>query len=151
MLHPFGAKIRHFKPHGALYNQPRKIANCVGVVEAVAEWDPHLIFLRPKRKQMIARGKNGLRTAKRGIRRPAYRSDGNAYSQNETNALITETETSFTRFSICPLRPVRSTDGLCSRSNVRYRLHGDAICRRVRRRIASGLLDAMGFHRTAVW
>jgi UPF0271 protein len=42
---PLGAKIRHVKPHGALYNQAAKDSELASaVVEAVAEWDRDLIF-----------------------------------------------------------------------------------------------------------
>ncbi|MDI1243142.1 MAG: 5-oxoprolinase subunit PxpA [bacterium] len=110
-----GAKIRHVKPHGALYNQAardRELASAV--VEAVAEWDRDLIFYGLSGSEMItAAEKVELRTASEVFADRTYRSDGSLTARTESNALITETETSATQvLDMIRYCRVRSTDGI---------------------------------------
>ena len=112
---PLGAKIRHVKPHGALYNQAAKDSELASaVVEAVAEWDRDLIFYGLSRSEMSAAAeKVGLRTASEVFADRTYRSDGSLTPRTESNALITETETSVTQvLDMIRYGRVRSTDAI---------------------------------------
>lgn len=112
---PLGAKIRHVKPHGALYNQAAKDRELASaVVEAVAEWDSRLIFFGLSGSEMItAAEKVGLRTASEVFADRTYRSDGSLTPRTEPNALITESETSLTQvLDMIRYGRVRSTDAI---------------------------------------
>lgn len=110
-----GAKIRHVKPHGALYNQAAKDRELASaVVEAVAEWDRDLIFYGLSGSEMIAAAeKVGLRTASEVFADRTYGSDGSLTPRAEANALITETETSLMQvLDMIRYGRVRSTDAI---------------------------------------
>jgi UPF0271 protein len=112
---PFGAKIRHVKPHGALYNQAAKDRElAAAVVEAVVEWDRDLIFYGLSGSEMITEAKKvGLRTANEVFADRTYQSDGTLTPRTETNALITETETSAMQvLDMIRYGRVRSTDAI---------------------------------------
>lgn len=110
-----GAKMRHVKPHGALYNQAAKDRELASaVVEAVAEWDRDLIFYGQSGSEMItAAEKVGLRTASEVFADRTYLSDGSLTPRTDPNALITETETSLTQvLDMIRYGRVRSTDAI---------------------------------------
>jgi UPF0271 protein len=112
---PLGAKIRHLKPHGALYNQAAKDRELASaVIEAVAEWDRDLIFYGLSGSEMISEAeKVGLRTASEVFADRTYQSDGSLTPRTEPNALITETETSVTQvLDMIRYGRVRSTDAI---------------------------------------
>jgi len=112
---PLGAKIRHLKPHGALYNQAAKDRELASaVIEAVAEWDRDLIFYGLSGSEMISEAeKVGLRTASEVFADRTYRTDGSLTPRTESNALITETETSVTQvLDMIRYGRVRSTDAI---------------------------------------
>lgn len=112
---PVGAKIRHVKSHGALYNQAAKNRELASaVVEAVAEWDRDLIFYGLSGSEMISEAeKVGLRTASEVFADRTYRTDGSLTPRTESNALITETETSVTQvLDMIRYGRVRSTDAI---------------------------------------
>lgn len=124
-----GAKIGHVKPHGALYNQAgkdRELASAV--VEAVAEWDPRLIFYGLSGSEMITEAKKvGLRTASEVFADRTYRADGSLTPRTEPNALITETETSVMQvLDMARYGRVRSTEGIMVKIKCEtICLHGD--------------------------
>jgi UPF0271 protein len=112
---PVGAKIRHVKPHGALYNQAAKDRELASaVMEAVAEWDQDLVFYGLSGSEMISEAeKAGLRTASEVFADRTYQSDGSLTPRTESNALITETETSVTQvLDMIRYGRVRSTDAI---------------------------------------
>jgi 5-oxoprolinase (ATP-hydrolysing) subunit A len=110
-----GAKIRHVKPHGALYNQAAKDRELASaVVQAVAKWDSNLIFYGLSGSEMIAEAeKVGLRTASEVFADRTYRSDGTLTQRTESNALITEPETSVMQvLDMIRYGRVRSTEAI---------------------------------------
>ncbi len=110
-----GATIRHVKPHGALYNQAAKDPELAStVVEAVAEWDRDLIFYGLSGSEMIAAAeKVGLRTASEVFADRTYQYDGSLTPRTESNALITDTETSVNQvLDMIRYGRVRSTDAI---------------------------------------
>ncbi|MEO5860642.1 MAG: 5-oxoprolinase subunit PxpA [Pyrinomonadaceae bacterium] len=110
-----GAKISHVKPHGALYNQAAKDRELASaIVAAVAEWNNDLIFYGLSGSEMITEAeKVGLRTASEVFADRTYRSDGTLTPRSETNAMITETETSVDQvLDMIRYGRVRSTDAI---------------------------------------
>lgn len=128
---PLGAKIRHVKPHGALYNQAAKDRElAAAIAEAVAEWDRNLIFYGLSGSEMItAAEKVGLRTASEVFADRTYRSDGSLTPRTEPNALITESETSITQvLDMIRYGRVRSTDAIMVAIKCEtICLHGDGV------------------------
>jgi UPF0271 protein len=126
---PAGAKIRHVKPHGALYNQAAKDRELASAIaEAVAEWDSQLIFYGLSGSEMITEAeKMGLRTASEVFADRTYRSDGTLTPRNETNALITKTEDSQAQvLDMIRYGRVRSTDAIMvAIKSETICLHGD--------------------------
>lgn len=110
-----GAKIRHVKPHGALYNQAAKDRGlAAAVVEAVAEFDPGLVFYGLSNSLMIEEAEKArLRAASEVFADRTYRSDGTLTPRTEPNALITETETSLNQvLDMIRYGRVRSVDAV---------------------------------------
>ena len=110
-----GTKIRHIKPHGALYNQSarnRELARAIA--EAVREFDPGLIFYGLSGSLMIEEAeRTGLRTASEVFADRAYQSDGSLTPRSRPDALIDETETSLTQvLDMIKYGRVRSTDAI---------------------------------------
>jgi len=124
-----GAKIRHVKPHGALYNQAAKDHElAAAAVQAVAEWDSQLIYYGLSGSEMItAAEKVGLSTASEVFADRTYRSDGSLTPRSEPNALINEPETSVTQvLDMIRYGRVRSTDAIMvAIKSETICLHGD--------------------------
>ena len=110
-----GAKIRHIKPHGALYNQAAKDPELASVLaEAVAEFDRDLILYGLSGSHSVFEAeKVGLKTASEVFADRTYRSDGTLTPRSQPNALISETETSLTQvLDMVRYGRVRSTDAV---------------------------------------
>ena len=110
-----GARIRHVKPHGALYNQAamdRELASALA--EAVSEFDSGLTLYGLSGSLMIEEaGTAGLKTASEVFADRTYRSDGTLTPRSQPNALIHETETSLTQvLDMIKYGRVRSTDAI---------------------------------------
>ena len=85
-----GVKLRHCKPHGALYNQAAKDAALAqAIAEAVAEVDPSLILLGLAGSELITAGeKAGLKTASEVFADRAYQADGSLVPRSKEGAVI---------------------------------------------------------------
>lgn len=110
-----GAKLRHIKPHGALYNQAardREIASAI--VDAVRAVDPQLVFFGLSGSIMIEEAERaGLRTAKEVFADRTYRSDGTLTPRTEQNAVIEDETTSITQvMDMVKYGRVRSVDSI---------------------------------------
>ncbi len=90
-----GGKLRHVKPHGALYNQAVKDAELANAIAtAVKAVDKNLILFGLSGSIMMEEGgKCGLSTASEVFADRTYRSDGTLTPRSEPNALIKDTDT----------------------------------------------------------
>lgn len=92
----FGAKLRHVKPHGALYNlaaRDKKVATAVA--EAVCRIDNKLIFYGLSGSFLISEAdKIGLKTASEVFADRTYQKDGSLTPRSQPNALIDSREDS---------------------------------------------------------
>jgi 5-oxoprolinase (ATP-hydrolysing) subunit A len=88
----FGVKLRHVKPHGALYNQAAKDAKiAAAIAEAVKQLDENLILYGLANSYLISEAeKIGLRTASEVFADRTYEADGSLTPRSEANALITD-------------------------------------------------------------
>ena len=84
-------KLKHVKPHGALYNQAAKsstISNAIGL--AVKQIDPRLTIVGLSDSLMIDNWKEmGLNVAEEAFADRAYEADGSLRNRELENALIT--------------------------------------------------------------
>lgn len=85
-------KLKHVKPHGALYNMAAKDANLAGAVcQAVKEFDAGLILLAPFNSQMAVKAKQfGLTVRVEAFSDRGYNDDGSLVKRGEKNSMITD-------------------------------------------------------------
>ena len=110
-----GAKIRHVKPHGALYNQAAKDRELAsGLAEAVSEFDTGLTFFGLSGSLMIEEAvRVGLKTGSEVFADRSYRSDGTLTPRSQPDALILESERSVTQvLDMVKYGRVRSTEAI---------------------------------------
>jgi UPF0271 protein len=88
-----GARLRHVKPHGALYNmaaRDRTMADAIA--HAVAAVDPWLVLYGLSGSELVRAGSRaGLRVASEAFADRAYRSDGSLVPRGTPGAVIEET------------------------------------------------------------
>mgnify|MGYP001400417199 CR=1 FL=1 len=89
-----GTRLRHVKPHGALYNQAAKdIALASSISEAIRKIDDNLIVFGLSGSFLIAEAeKQGLRTASEAFADRTYQVDGSLTSRSLPDALIIRSE-----------------------------------------------------------
>lgn len=92
----FGARLRHVKPHGALYNQAAKDTELAGAIaEAVRRIDGDLVLFGLSGSEMISEAsRKGLRTASEVFADRTYQPDGTLTPRTEQNALIEDDQES---------------------------------------------------------
>jgi UPF0271 protein len=85
-----GVRLRHVKPHGALYNmaaKDRPLADAIA--RAVVSFDPSLILFALPGSQLIRAGEAcGLHTASEGFADRAYEPDGSLTPRSRLGAVI---------------------------------------------------------------
>jgi 5-oxoprolinase (ATP-hydrolysing) subunit A len=87
-----GGKMRHVKPHGALYNMAAKDRTLSeAIAKAVYDIDSTLVLFGLAGSELIKAGeKMGLKTASEVFADRTYQQDGSLTSRREPNALITD-------------------------------------------------------------
>jgi 5-oxoprolinase (ATP-hydrolysing) subunit A len=85
-----GARLRHVKPHGALYNMAaRDGALAEALAKAVRAADPALTFVGLAGSEMIRAARQlGLRAAEEAFADRGYRADGSLVPRGQPGALI---------------------------------------------------------------
>ena len=89
-----GVRLRHVKPHGALYNMAVKDGSlAAAIAHAVAALDPRLlIFALPGSELERAAEAAGLRVAREGFADRAYEADGSLTPRTRPGAVIHSAE-----------------------------------------------------------
>jgi UPF0271 protein len=89
-----GGRLRHVKPHGALYNQAAKDANlAAAIAKAVKTIDANLIFYGLSGSFLISEAeKLNLKTASEVFADRTYQTDGSLTPRSASDALINDTE-----------------------------------------------------------
>ncbi len=109
-----GARARHVKPHGALYNmaaRDRQLADAVA--RAVYEADPRLVLFGPPGSELLVAGQScGLEVAAEVFADRTYQADGTLTPRSRPDALITDESTAVAQ-ALRMVREgrVRATDG----------------------------------------
>ena len=109
-----GARIRHVKPHGALYNQAvREAALAEAIAAAVWDADPALVLVGLAGSQLLVAGRvRGLRVASEVFADRTYQRDGSLTPRTHDDALITDEGAAIRQvLMIIGKGRVRATDG----------------------------------------
>lgn len=90
-----GTRLRHVKPHGALYNQAAKDRTMSrAIAEAVARLDPSLVLFGLSGSLLIEEAAaKGLKTASEAFADRTYLPDGTLTPRTEPDAIISDAET----------------------------------------------------------
>ena len=120
-----GTRIRHVKPHGALYNMAAKDDRLASaVVAGVAAFDGALVLVGPPNSALLmAATARGLTVASEAFADRAYRSDGSLVPRHVAGAVIDDPEAVVQRAirMVCT-NEVVAIDGL------KLTLRADTIC-----------------------
>ncbi|MDQ6828023.1 MAG: LamB/YcsF family protein, partial [Gemmatimonadota bacterium] len=139
-----GTKVRHVKPHGALYNMAAADpALAEAVAQAVRDVDQRLVLFALAGSHLIGAGEAaGLRTASETFADRGYNADGSLVSRKRPGALVSDADEAVRRAArMVRDGKVRSVDG----SDVAVRadticIHGDGPhAAEFARRLRSGL------------
>lgn len=87
-------KMRHVKPHGALYNMASKDSDIASaIVEAVYNFDKRLVILAPSGSKLINKAKEkGLKIAREAFADRAYNEDGSLVSRDKKDSVLYDTD-----------------------------------------------------------
>ncbi len=110
----FGTKLRHVKPHGAMYNQAAKdLEIAKSIAEAVKRIDKNLIFYGLSGSFLISEAeKIGLKTMNEVFADRTYQTDGSLTPRTQPNALIKNAETAVLQvFQMIKEKSVTATSG----------------------------------------
>jgi len=117
-LHGFaqvaGARLRHVKPHGALYNMAaRDMKLADAIANAVRDFDPTLWLFGLAGSALIDAGRAaGLPVAAEAFADRGYRDDGSLQPRSQPGALITESDQAIAQaMAIAREGRVRAVDG----------------------------------------
>lgn len=120
-----GARLKHVKAHGALYNMAARDPELAqAIAAAVCEFDRDLLLVGLAGSALVAAGEAaGLRVANEVFADRAYRRDGTLVPRSQPGALIDEAELAVARaLEMISTSTVRSIDG------VLVPLRADTIC-----------------------
>ena len=120
-----GVRLRHVKPHGALYNMAARDGVLAGAIaRAAAAVDRSLIvFGLPNSELLKAARAAGLRTSAEGFADRAYEPDGSLMSRRKQNAVLQDPEAVIARaLRLVKAHAVVASDG------TPLTLHIDTLC-----------------------
>ena len=94
-----GTRLRHVKPHGALYNMAAKDrALADAIAGAVRDFEPSLVLVGLSGSDLIRAGQEiGLRCASEVFADRGYEADGSLSPRGEPGAMITDEESAVSR------------------------------------------------------
>lgn len=117
-LHAFaqaaGARLRHVKPHGALYNMAARDAKLAeAIARAVRDFDPTLRLVGLAGSVLVDAGRAaGLPVAAEAFADRRYRADGSLQPRREADAVIADTDQAIAQaLAIAREGRVRAVDG----------------------------------------
>ncbi len=120
-----GAKLRHVKPHGALYNRSARDPNVArATAEAVRDADPDLVVFGLSGSCSIDEAEGlGLRAVSEVFADRTYQNDGSLTPRSFENALITDDSAALSQvMDIIKYGRVRTIDGIM------VRIQADTVC-----------------------
>lgn len=155
LVFAMGGKLKHVKPHGALYNMSaRNYSLAAAIANAVYEIDDELILFGLSGSESIRAAKDiGLKTASEVFADRTYQDDGSLTPRKEPNALIqNDTEAEQQVLEMILKKEVKSINGksvpiscdtIC--------IHGDGehavkFARRINELLKKHQIDIRSFH-----
>jgi UPF0271 protein len=149
-----GVRLRHLKPHGALYHMAaRDEAVAAEIVEASRSFDPALVLIVPpgsalERSALAA----GSRVAREGFPERGYLADGRLAPRGVPGALVEDpAEAAARAVALCLGLPIRAVDGADVRLEVETLcVHGDSPGAAAIARAVRTALDAAGIEVVAL-
>jgi UPF0271 protein len=111
-----GVRLRHIKPHGALFNMAvRSVALADAIARAAMVIDRSLILVGLPGSEIVAAGKRaGLRTASEGYADRAYQPDGTLVPREQPGAVIDDPDRVVSRaVRMVQDQEVEAADGGC--------------------------------------
>ncbi len=120
-----GGKLKHVKPHGALYNRAAIDAGLAeAIAEAVYKVDPELILFGLAGSALIEAGRQlGLHTASEGFADRTYESTGALTPRQEPGSVITDEQ-----LAVKQVIRMASEGQVRSRQNIDVNVQVDTIC-----------------------
>ena len=109
-----GARLKHVKPHGALYNMAARDPNLAkAIAAAVREFDASLLLVGLAGSALVSAGESaGLRVASEAFADRAYRNDGTLVPRSQPGAVIEDAALAVARaLDMITTSTVRSIDG----------------------------------------
>jgi UPF0271 protein len=133
-----GARLRHVKPHGALYNMAAKDRGLADAIAGAArDFDPSLILVGLSGSESIKAGRDiDLRCASEVFADRGYEADGSLSPRSGPGAMITDEE-----FAVARVLRMVLEGRVESRTGVDVALKADTVC------IHGDQPDALGFAR----
>jgi UPF0271 protein len=123
--HAAGTRLRHVKPHGALYNMAaRERALADAIAHAVADFDRGLILVGLAGSALVAAGRAlGLAVSREGFCDRRYRTDGSLTPRSEPHAVLEDrAEVVAQAVAIATLQQAVTADGAA------VRVEADTLC-----------------------
>jgi UPF0271 protein len=143
-----GSRLRHVKPHGALYNQAAADeALAHAVARGVARFDASLVLVGLASSSVMRRaaGSHGLRFAGEAFADRRYEADGTLVSRRAAGALIEDpAEAAAQAVGIAREGKVRARDGVVALDAATLCVHGDIPGARALARAVREALEAAG-------
>jgi UPF0271 protein len=118
-------RVRHVKPHGALYNMAaRDITLASTVARLVSEIDPSLVLVGLAGSALIEAGRQvGLRTASEVFADRGYRGDGSLVPRGQVDAILYDAD------AVAARALDMARDGIvCAATGERVVIQADTIC-----------------------
>lgn len=112
--HAAGTRLRHVKPHGALYNMAARDAALAGAIaRAVRDFDPALRLFGLANSALVDAGiAAGIPVAAEAFADRRYRADGSLQPRREANAVIHESDEAIAQaMAMAREGQVRAVDG----------------------------------------
>ncbi len=148
--HAAGCRLRHVKPHGALYNMAARDATLADAIAAATRaFDPGLVLVGLGGSELTRAGERaGLAVAHEAFADRRYESDGRLVARGTPGAVIEDVDTAVAQaVSIATRGSLTARDGnsLCVQADTLC-VHGDRTDARVFAARLRAALDAAGVH-----
>jgi UPF0271 protein len=120
-----GTRLRHVKPHGALYNMAaRDAALATAIAQAVRDFDAALILVGLCASELTRAGvRTGLSVAEEAFVDRRYEDDGSLTPRREPGAIIDDVET-----AVAQALAIATRGEVTTRSGAKWALAADTLC-----------------------
>lgn len=123
--HAVGSRLRHVKPHGALYNMAAHDATLAdAIARAVRDFDTTLVLVGLAGSELPNAGERiGLAVAHEAFADRRYRADGSLVSRQQSDAVIASTDE-----AIAQAMAIATRGAIVAQDGSRLALRADTLC-----------------------